>query len=106
MKQEKGIKIQNPKAPQEKLLTIKLMFIGVLLISFTFGFAIGISPDILALCWLLSFGVLLAGLIIGYVELKRNNRALIGIVGNLALLILFIVLFLSSIKSSVIVPPS
>ncbi|MFT6983115.1 MAG: putative membrane protein [Crocinitomicaceae bacterium] len=90
---------QNTKPTQEKLWTIKLLLIGGLIIAFTFIIAIELGSAVLTLCWLLSFGVTLAGFIIGFIELKRNNRALIGVIGNLVLLLLFIFLVLSSLKA-------
>ena len=95
---------QSGKPVQEKLWTIRLLLIGGILIAITFLVAINIGSGVLALCWLLSFGISLAGLVVGFVELKRNNRPLLGVIGNIVLLLLFLFLLLCSLKAPEIVP--
>lgn len=89
----------NPKPFARKLWTIRLFIAGGILIVLTFLFAsfweaLGLSSSsliLLALCQILSFGINIAGLIFGFVEKKKNPKwAVIGIIGNLILILFFI----------------
>ena len=101
MEQEKEDILDNDtKNPlQKKLWTIRLLLIGGGLIALTFLIAtfwetLGFSNNEtvwLALSMMISFGINLAGFILGFVERKRNpKRALFGVFGNLIFILLFI----------------
>lgn len=87
------------KPAQAKLWTNKLFFISGIIMAITFLIAINLGSTLLTFCRLLSIGFSLSGAIVGFIELKNNNSALLGMIGNLVLVILFIFLVLSSIKA-------
>jgi hypothetical protein len=89
-----------------KLKTNKLLIISLILIIGTFILAmftedLGISKKIdpyLVFPYLIAFGLNIAGLIFGISEKKENGKKyLIGIYGNLILLIMFISLVVFAI---------
>ena len=79
--------------------TIRLLISGGILIGLTFlaatfweAFGLTVNETIwLAISMMVSFGINLAGFIIGFVERKKNpKRALFGIIGNIILVLFFI----------------
>ena len=83
-----------------------MFFIAGIMIAFTFLIAAGLGNGLLVFGWLLSFGTTLAGIIVGFIELNRTGKALLGVLGNIALLLLFIALFFSSLRSPEIQLPT
>jgi hypothetical protein len=84
-----------------KLKTNKLLIISVILIVGTFILAmftedLGINKNVdpyLVFPYLIAFGLNITGLIFGLSEKKENGKkSIIGIIGNLILLIMFITL--------------
>jgi hypothetical protein len=84
------------KLKTNKLLTISLILIVGTFILAMFTEDLGISENIdtyLVFPYLISFGLNIAGLIFGISEKKENGKkSIIGIIGNLILLIMFVAL--------------
>ena len=114
MNQEKMEVLDNSSnhSISQKLWSIRLLIIGVVMIVSTFLIAtfwevIGLTRTEtiwLAISLMVSFGINLAGFIIGFLERKKNpKKALIGIIGNgvFVLLLFSIVVFSISLMSDV-----
>ncbi|MEQ8358487.1 MAG: hypothetical protein RH860_03300 [Cytophagales bacterium] len=84
-----------------RLLIISIIVFSLTLITATFWNKIGMTDEqtpILALIIMIAFGLNIAGLIFGFSE-KRNNKkkALIGIIGNSALILIYLGLVISAL---------
>ncbi len=98
----------NSEPLQKRLWAIRLLIIGGGIIAATFLVAtfwetLGLNEDQtvwLALSQTIAFGINLAGLILGFVERKRNKkRSLVGIIGNLVFILLFVSIIVYSFSS-------
>ena len=96
--------LDKQSTPEVKgLWTIKLFLTGGAIILLVFIMALlwgpfGLNPNnmiFLALALMIAFGINIAGTIFGFAELKKNkNRSLIGIMGNIILMIFFLMIVL------------
>lgn len=90
---------ESESSLQKKLWTIRLLLVGGGMVLITFLIAtlwekLGLDSSQtiwLGLSMMVSFGVNLAGFIIGITERKKNRpRALVGIIGNLVFILFFV----------------
>lgn len=99
----------NKKTSPKNLWTIKLLIVGGAMIAITFLLAtfwedLGLTSNEtvwLALSMMVAFGINLAGFIIGFFERNKNaKRALYGIIGNIILVLVFVLIVAYSFSTT------
>lgn len=84
-----------------KLLAISLLIITIVFIAGIFWEILGLGPEqtpILAFILMIAFAINIAGLIFYFSDRKKDaKKALIGLIGHLLLIVIFLYLSISSL---------